>query len=374
MQKITRINLLGSNPVSRACRGLLAVLLCFACSVHAADPLAQPALQSEMAPSSLMLDVTAAGERLVAVGERGYILLSGDDGHSWRQAPSPVSVTLTRVYFVDSQFGWAVGHGGVVLHSEDGGDTWKKQLDGVEAAQIELNAALNMQAAVPGQAADRRLSSANRLVEEGADKPLLAVHFFDRRSGLVVGAYGLALSTQDGGSSWHSITDRLDNPMGLHLYSFLDLNGTYFIAGEQGLLLRSEDHGASYAALDSPASGTIFGLLQTSPRGVLAYGLRGKAYLSEDRGASWVRVANNQPVTLTAGARLGNGNLLLVDETGRTLISKDAGRSLNASSLAEPTYLTGLTTTPDGALAISSLRGVIRLPLNELNGESDRDL
>tara|TARA_R110000764_G_scaffold90881_1_gene173354 strand:- start:6305 stop:7426 length:1122 start_codon:yes stop_codon:yes gene_type:complete len=372
--QITRNNLCRSNPISGAVRFLLALVLCFAGGVQAADSLAQPAPQSAMAPNSLMLDVTAAGERLVAVGERGYILLSDDDGHSWRQAPSPVSVTLTRLYFVDSQYGWAVGHGGVVLHSKDGGATWSKQLDGVEAAQVELEAASAMQSVLPGQAADRRRSLAQRLVEEGADKPLLAVHFFDRRSGVVVGAYGLALSTQDGGNSWHSITDRLDNPMALHLYSFLDVNGTYFIAGEQGLLLRSEDHGASYTALDSPASGTIFGLLQSSPRGVLAYGLRGKAYLSEDRGASWTRVANNQPVTITAGTRLGNGELILVDETGRTLVSKDAGRSLNASSLAEPTYLTGLTVTPDGALAISSVRGVLRLPLNELNGEKDRDL
>ena len=369
MQK-TKTNLFDNNLI----RVVLVVLLCSSGVLHAADPLTQPAPKSAMASSSLMLDVAAAGERLVAVGERGYILLSDDDGNSWRQVSSPVSVTLTRLYFVDSQFGWAVGHGGVVLHSEDGGATWKKQLDGVEAAQIELNTAVNMQAALPGQAADRRLRSANRLVEEGADKPLLAVHFFDRRSGLVLGAYGLALSTQDGGESWHSMTDRVDNPMGLHLYSFLDVNGTYFIAGEQGILLRSEDHGISYTALDSPASGTIFGLLQTSPRGVLTYGLRGKAYLSEDRGASWSRVANNQPVTLTAGARLGNGDLILVDETGRTLVSKDAGRSLMASSLAEPTYLTGLAVTPDGALAISSIRGVIRLPLNELNRESNRDL
>ena len=53
----------------------------------------RPALHSELAARSLMLDVTRAGEQLLAVGERGFILRSQDNGHSWQQVPSPVSVT-----------------------------------------------------------------------------------------------------------------------------------------------------------------------------------------------------------------------------------------------------------------------------------------
>ena len=39
--------------------------------------------------------ITQAGQRLVAVGERGLVLLSDDAGKHWRQAQVPVSVTLT---------------------------------------------------------------------------------------------------------------------------------------------------------------------------------------------------------------------------------------------------------------------------------------
>lgn len=99
------------------------------------DVLDQPARLSERAVSSVLNAVVLAGTRLVAVGERGVVLLSDDNGRSWRQAGSvPVSVALTDVHFVSATHGWAVGHSGVVLHSDDGGETWMRQLDGNQAA------------------------------------------------------------------------------------------------------------------------------------------------------------------------------------------------------------------------------------------------
>ena len=44
------------------------------------------ALKMESASTSLLLDVTRAGERLVAVGERGHIVISDDRGKTWTQA------------------------------------------------------------------------------------------------------------------------------------------------------------------------------------------------------------------------------------------------------------------------------------------------
>ena len=109
-------------------RGLVATLSCAALAVATAfaaggdatravpDLLAQPAQANVRAAASLQLSVTRAGKRLVSVGERGLVLLSDDDGRSWRQARSvPVSVALTQVRFVSDTLGWAVGHSGVVL-------------------------------------------------------------------------------------------------------------------------------------------------------------------------------------------------------------------------------------------------------------------
>lgn len=56
------------------------------------------AMQMDKAATSMLLDIAKAGDRLVAVGERGHILYSDDKGESWVQAAVPTSVMLTRVF------------------------------------------------------------------------------------------------------------------------------------------------------------------------------------------------------------------------------------------------------------------------------------
>src|SRR4026207_2359612 len=60
----------------------------------------------------ILLDIDKSGERLVAVGERGFVLYSDDDGKTWTARPTPVTRTLTGVAFKDPQTGVAGGHGG----------------------------------------------------------------------------------------------------------------------------------------------------------------------------------------------------------------------------------------------------------------------
>ncbi|QXI31573.1 glycosyl hydrolase [Pseudomonas vanderleydeniana] len=319
-----------------------------------------------------MLDVTRAGSDLLAVGERGFILRSQDNGHSWQQVPSPVSVTLTRVTFPTPSQGWAVGHAGVILHSDDGGRSWIRQLEGTQAAQLAVEAADAAYTRQPDADSQRHLDDAHQLVEDGPDKPFLAVHFLDAQRGLVVGAYGLAFATTDGGQHWRSISQQLDNPSALHLYDIVDLDGTLFIGGEQGLLLRSTDQGEHFSALDTPASGTLFGLLAGPGKNLLAFGLRGKIMRSENLGDSWQTVINDQPITLTAGARASDGTLLLVDETGRLLISRDQGRHFKATA-SQAGALTSLSEAAEGRFMLSGLRGLTAFSLPDGQRSSARE-
>lgn len=321
--------------------------------------LEQPAIISTMASHSVMLSVCRAGDRLVAVGERGFILLSEDNGSSWQQVASPVSVTLTKVRFVDSLQGWAVGHAGVVLHSGDGGLTWVKQFDGIQAAKTELQGAEQDAAADASAANTEHVEQARQLLEDGPDKPFLDLLFSDPQHGLIVGAYGLAFSTQDGGASWQSIRSRIDNPSGMHLYSLQRVGGQLFLAGEQGTLLRSSDGGRHFNSLTSPYSGTHFGMSVGLNDSLVIFGLRGKAYRSVDLGQSWQALDTLQPVTLTASTRLEDGSVLLADESGRLL--RFAARQTTASQLtvAEPVYSTGLAQAADGRVVVSSTRGMV---------------
>lgn len=315
----------------------------------------QPAIHSAMATQSVMLSVARAGLRLVAVGERGFIIVSDDNGATWRQVGSPLSVTLVKVRFIDDNQGWAVGHAGTVLHSQDGGSTWAKQLDGVQAAEIELEQARRD----TDERTPERLSQAQQLVDEGPDKPLLDLLFLDAQNGWVVGAYGSAFVTHDGGLSWQSIRAHVDNPDGLHLYGIARIGADVFIAGEQGTLLRSSDTGQTFEALTPPFEGTIFGLAPAANHSILAFGLRGKAFESWDRGETWKHLDTLQPVTLTSGLRLDDDSVLLADESGRVLRFADGDTHAAVLQIPQPRYFTGMTQAANGDLIISSTRGML---------------
>ncbi|MDX2370322.1 MAG: hypothetical protein QNK36_18255, partial [Colwellia sp.] len=76
-----------------------------------------PSVKAPLASQSLLLDITSIGQnKLVAVGERGHIIIS-TDGVNWQQANVPVQTTLTNVFFYNEQLGWAVGHDSTILHS-----------------------------------------------------------------------------------------------------------------------------------------------------------------------------------------------------------------------------------------------------------------
>ena len=317
--------------------------------------LTQAAVQTPKALGAATLAVARAGKRLVAVGERGTVLLSDDSGVSWRQAQVPVQATLTAVCFADAQTGWAAGHLGVVLRSDDAGATWHKQLDGIQAAALVLQAAQ-----ATGDA--KAIANAQRLVEEGADKPFFDLEFSDAQHGYVVGAYGLMLSTADGGKTWAAVTPRLPNPKSLHLYGVRASGSTLLIAGEQGLLLRSTDGGVSFAALESPYKGSFFGLLRSVGDVWVAYGLRGTAYRSSDAGVHWDKLDTGVPMAVGAGMGLPGGGFVLMSQAGDALVGRDDGVALRRVAAREPVPVSGVVQADDGSLVVASLRGMRRLP------------
>jgi len=346
-------------------RLLVATLLLAGGSVSADSPLAleRPSLLSDKAVGAAMLAVTRAGDRLVAVGERGIVLLSEDDGRSWRQVVTPVRVSLTAVTFVGEQKGWAAGHLGVILHTEDGGESWVKQFDGTQAAALVLAAAEERAAAEPDpEKGEDLLFSARRLVADGPDKPFLDLCFLDEATGFVVGAFNLIFRTTDGGATWTPWQDRVENPMELHFYGIQAAGAMLYIAGEQGLLLRSTDGGAHFNALASPYEGSYFGLVTDPAGGVVVFGLRGNVYRSVDGGESWDQVETGIPMSLSAGIRLAGGEVVLVSQAGDLLVSTDGGRTFKRLPDGQPVPATDLSQTADGSLVIASLRGIKRVP------------
>lgn len=324
------------------------------------DPATRPAMMVREPAKAYLTGLALAGRRLVAVGERGVIVLSDDSGKSWRQARVPTSASLTAVQFPSPKQGWAVGHYGVILHSGDGGETWTRQLDGAQAAQLALRDA--EAAAGQGAAAQRYLAEAQRLVQDGPDKPFLGVHFTDERNGIVVGAYNLAFRTRDGGKSWTSLMGQLDNPRGNHLYAVQAAGAAVYIAGEQGLVLRSTDGGARFERVDTGYKGSFFALAVPGDGEVVVAGLRGNAYRSNDRGASWNKLEVPAPVSITAASTRSGSPPLLANQAGQLLAFAPGGGAL--APLRTPTLpaLNDVLVHPDGSVIVATMFGAIRLP------------
>lgn len=331
-----------------------------------ADVLERPAMQSTKAASSVMLAIAQAGERIVAVGERGIIVYSDDAGRTWRQAAVPVSVSLVGVKFVNEQDGWAVGHSGVVLRTRDGGKTWTKQLDGNRAAKLVLEAVKSGRTS-PGADPTKAAADAERLVAEGPSKPFLDIYFFDDKNGLLIGAFGLIFATADGGESWQPALDRISNPKGKHLYAIQATGNECFIAGEQGAVFHANNYGKGFATVNTPYEGSYFGAIAAGPHTVVVYGMRGNVYWSDNAGTSWQKSEIATPNSITAGLRLKDGALLVADETGQLYRSKDAGKSFQHVPVSQSSPFTGVIQTGDGSLFFSGVRGVTQIALNALN-------
>lgn len=334
---------------TRLLTALLGAILCVAWSYAGSafaqgDALRSPAQPSEMAEHSLVLDITRAGERLIAVGERGHIIWKDDlNSLNWNQSENPVRVTLTSCFFANANIGWAVGHDGVVLKTEDSGLTWNMQLNGFEANKLMARHAIALQGqaaqalndAAPGEDpplqeafedAESAAQDASSFLEEGASRPFLDVWFRNEQEGFVIGAFGLILRTADGGESWTPWFDRLDNPYLMHLNSIRKIGQALYITAEAGALFRSGDNGQTWQRLDSPYEGSLFGILGSGDGRLITFGLRGHVFQSLDDGDSWVEIETGISSSLFGGALLSDGTAVLVGAQGVTVFIGQNGR------------------------------------------------
>lgn len=336
------------------------------CTIQAAeyvDVLDAPAMMSQLAIKTYLNSVTNAGTRLVTVGIRGHILYSDDSGKTWQQAKVPVSSDLTAVTFPTPEEGWAVGHDGVVLHSADGGQTWTKQLDGTQTGKIMLDYYNAMAATDPANEQFAALvENAQRVADEGADKPFLDAWFSDAKNGYVVGAFGLIFHTSDGGVSWVPQNEKVDNPQGFHLNAISGSGSDILIVGEQGLILRLDPVSGSFVALESPFAGSYFGILRTN-QGTVIYGLRGKAFKTTDDGNSWRQLEIPLENSLTAAAVDVDGQMFLFDQAGDVMRSNDGVAAFKQLPQATAAPVSGAVAVGNQALVLVGPRGVRVFPI-----------
>jgi photosystem II stability/assembly factor-like uncharacterized protein len=340
------------NGLWKRCFSLLVLLLIIAGPVSALDikdRLVQPARMFSNVENSSFLDVAVLKDRMVAIGERGVIAYSLDGGEHWNQAKVPVSTMLTAMHFVDDTHGWVVGHSAVILHTQDAGETWTLQYDGNKANNQLLSNAKSRYESIRKEYdatededekddlsydlddAEFALSNAEFESQMGPANPFLDVRFIDRNQGYAVGAYGLFFSTADGGETWTSMVDQLENLDRFHLNAIERIGAeALLIVGEAGTMFASYDTGEMWETLYSPYEGSFFGI-QTIPQSneVLVYGLKANVYKSSDEGQSWDKVDVPATTNLTSSTIDENGVVILTGFSGVIVRSIDQGKSFS---------------------------------------------
>jgi photosystem II stability/assembly factor-like uncharacterized protein len=323
------------------------------------DVLDRPAMPSELASKRLLVGMARAGDKFVAVGPRGHIVVTADGGQTWTQAKVPVSSDLTAVWFASPTHGWVVGHDGVVLVSNDGGATWTKQFDGRMASALMVKDIQAKLAASPDSEELKAMAAeAQRDVEQGPDKPFLDVWFENETTGFIVGAYNLIFMTTDGGTTWQSWFDRVPNPRFMSLYSIRPAAGGVFIAGEAGTFFKLDREAMKFDAVPVDYQGSLFGVVDAGDA-VLSYGIKGNLFRTADSGKTWVKLDSKLRTTIVGGVTVGPGTVILADQSGHMSKSQDGGNSFEPLELPKVVPLSGVFNAGDGKLGLTGPFGAM---------------
>ncbi|CAB3736030.1 Ycf48-like protein [Paraburkholderia rhynchosiae] len=322
------------------------------------SPIDVPATPSLLAARAPLIGVTRAGHRIVAVGLRGDIVYSDDEGRTWAQAKVPVSTDLVAVSFPDAKRGWAVGHGGVVIHTDDGGATWVKQVDGRRLSELAVNYYKQMLGDSSSVEVKRAFRDAKALASDGSSEALLDVFFESEKRGFIVGTFNRIFRTEDGGKTWIPWMERTGNPDDFHFYSVHGDGERILLTGEHGMVWKLNRAKGIFEPRPTPYKGTLFGSLE-SGNDVVVYGMRGSLFQSSDGCATWKKVEVPNRAGITGGVVLADGAFLLVNQAGIALLSRDGGNSFETVKLARPMSYFGAGGFADGNVALVGADGVV---------------
>lgn len=301
---------------------VVAVTIAFAFAPRSVpQPMDQPLRPDRVQVNALLKQ----GGRVVAAGERGSILISDDEGTSWRSAvvEPQRDAALTALIDLGDRRLLAVGHDGWILRSDDAGERWR---------EVRHDANLG--------------------------EPLLGAWSAGGERVLAYGSFGKLYQSDDAGSTWRGLALEVDSA---HLNAMDGgADGQRMLVGEQGLVLRSHDGGQHWQTLPAFYQGSLFGVVWLDADLWVSYGMRGHVFVSRDFGDSWhqLEVGNKQP--LYGHVRLpGHGGLLIVGAGGSLVRLNGQGELASVSRLPGAGTLTSVVML-GSRLLLGGERGVFQ--------------
>jgi len=261
-----------------------------------------------------LFDMTPYNGGFLAVGERGVVMRSKDDGRTWSGVMAPTTRTLVSIVVLDPETLLAVGHGGSIVRSADGGQTW----------------------------------SAVDATDAGSDS-ILGVTLLSSGQLVAYGSYGLFLVSDDKGATWERrsvISEDFDR----HISKIVESEGSLYLVGESGTLARSDDGGEHWMQLDSPYKGSFFGLVSLGKDDVVVFGMRGNVFRTRDGGASWTQIPFESKSALNGGYRAPDGRVVITGNNGLVAVSDPAVGSFTLQFVPEGMPVAKAMYAEDGSL------------------------
>ncbi len=267
--------------------------------------------QVDVKTKEALFSIAINSQGLTAVvGRAGLVLISQDAGKTWSQKDSGIKENFFAVEVSAAGQIWAVGHFGTIAHSPDGGQTWQAQEYDASPPQIE------------GEDGAAGISSAEEENEGAAEEARLnAVTFADEKLGWIAGEFGMVLHTQDGGASWK----RQVSASGKLLFSAQAISAQrVLMAGSEGTFMETRDGGTSWQLIDTGVTEHILGLWPQGER-IFLVGRDGMILVSTGQG--YKRLPAGLFTWLNAVQFIDDQHGFVVGGRGHLLKTSDAGKS-----------------------------------------------
>lgn len=268
----------------------------------------------------------------LAVGERGIILRSQDQGQSWQQVPSPVDITLASVVFDGQQSAWVVGQAATILHSNDAGKTWKL----VRYKPSDLRYYL---------------------------KVMVHDHVV-----YVTGSDGELWTSKDEGINW-TMTQLENGDAQPHLFSMAFNGSVAMLGAEHGsVFLRTQADGF-WQVLPIAYNGSFFGVTPLANH-FLLFGMSGRAFLVTADGKNQQAIETGTTQFLLDVAVVPDKNEAIIVGRGGIVVHVAAdGKVMRSFQRADKRDITAISIIGEQVLLATMRGGIEKLPLSTLLNE-----
>jgi photosystem II stability/assembly factor-like uncharacterized protein len=328
--------------IRSAIGGVLAVILLSGASQADSPELAKVPSKGvlktivEDIPHSALFGLSFDQGKGVAVGAGGDIMTSEDGGVTWKHnAEAPTSLALLSVSRRGSHV-VAVGQAGVVAVMDNG--KWKTATSGVTARLLSVEVNSSGLAIAGGEfgtllkstdggntwastAPDwAGMASAEHF---GTGEPMVyAVAVSEAGVVTVAGEFGVMLRSEDAGTTWRVLRPVNPEEATIHALSLVDKGqGNSYAVGQTGELLLSSDGGETWMKCDTGTDLNFLGVA-ASPNGqVVLTGMR-VMYRSENFGMTWSKIEEGDTITdwyQSVKTEAGSGRILAVGHAGKII-------------------------------------------------------